>query len=85
MAAYKKHSPAFPIGKCLIISMSEKIYTERTHVVSNHFLKNHGKIKLEIPVLKEFFLLLLIYLKLTIKKFTSSKFITIVIKLVNVN
>ena len=30
-------------------------------------------------------LLLLIYLKLTIKKFTSSKFITIVIKLINVN
>ena len=32
-----------------------------------------------------FFLLLLIYLKLTIKKFASSKFIAIVIKLINVN
>lgn len=38
------------IGKRLIISMSENIYT---HVTSNCFLKNHEKTKLEIPDLKK--------------------------------
>ena len=48
--------------------MSEKIYTERTHVVSNHFLKNHGKIKLEIPVLQEFFFIIINLFKVDDKK-----------------
>ena len=33
--------------------MSENLYTDRTHVTSNCSLKNHEKIKLEIPELKK--------------------------------
>ena len=33
--------------------MSENLYTDRTRVTSNRSLKNHEKIKLEIPELKK--------------------------------
>ena len=63
-------------GKTLINKIC-KIHDRTLQVVYDDFDKSYDEL-LE-------FLLLLIYLKLTIRKFTSSKFITIVIKLINVN